>query len=99
VRVSQSAVLARVLDAERLGEVRAHVVRRAGLQRPAVPHHGLDGERADRACEPLARRLLALDNRHGGQLTGGARVDRAQREHGLPHRVRLVGMRGVTVAS
>ena len=97
VRVGELAVLAGVLDVERPGEVRAQVVRRAGLQGPAVAHHGLDGERADRAREPLARRLLALDDRHGGQLADGAGVDLLQREHRLAHRVGLVGVRGVAL--
>ena len=72
-------------------------MRSTGLQGPAVPHHAFDGERPDRAREPFARRLLTLDDGHGGQLPGGASVDRLQREHGLPHRVRLVRVRGVAL--
>ena len=97
MREGEIAVLARVLDVERPGEVGPHVVRRAGLQGPAIAHHALDGERADRAGEPLARRLLTLDDRHGRHLAGGAGVDRVQREHGLPHGVGLVRVRGVAL--
>ena len=79
-----------------LSEVRAQVMRRTGLQGAAVPHHALDRKGPDRSGEALAGRLLALDDRHGRHLAGRGRVQ-AEREHGLPHGVRLVGVRGVAL--
>ena len=90
------AALRGVLDAEGPGEVRAHVVRRAGLQRPPVAHHRLDRVGPLGAGEPLARRLLARDHRHGGHVPGHLLVE-IEREQGLPHGVRLIGVRGVTL--
>jgi hypothetical protein len=95
--VIPNEVFARVLDVGRPREVRAQVVRRPGLQRAAVAHHRLNGERAVGAREALAGGLLPLDDRDGGQLAGGARVDLLQRQHGLAHRVRLVDVRGVAL--
>jgi hypothetical protein len=94
VAVLELTAFGGVLDAERLGEVGAHVVRCARLQSAAVPHHALDGEGPPGAGEPLARRLLARHHRHGGYLPGHVDVQ-VEREHGLAHRVGLVGVRGV----
>ncbi len=58
LRIGQLSFLILELDAVRLGEIRAEVVARAGLQRLAVLHHGFHGVRCTRAGELFLIRLL-----------------------------------------
>ena len=94
--MAQRAVLVLELDARRLGEVLAEEVRRAGLQRLAVLHHRLDAVGADRAGEPLALGLLALDHRDGEPALGEVGVD-AEHLHGLDEGFLLGRVRGVAL--
>src|SRR3954452_23894041 len=52
------------LDLERLREVLSEVVRRAGLERTAIPHERFDRIRARRSREFLALALLPVHDRH-----------------------------------
>ena len=70
------------LNVARAREILAQEMARAGLQRLAVLHHRLDAERALGAREPLAGRLLALDDGHRHPVLGEVGVDV---EH--PHRL------------
>ncbi len=57
------AVLGRVLDAERLGEVLPELMRRTHLQRLAVKGHRLAGQRVDCSGETLLLGLAADQHR------------------------------------
>ena len=97
-RVGEPVAAFRVgeLDSHRLGEVRAQVVRCAGLQRLAVLHHRLDREARDRAGEALALGLLACHNRHGDHVLGERAVD-LEHLRCLLARLGLVGVGGVAL--
>ena len=51
-------------DVERLREILPEIVRRAGLQRPAIAHQRLDRVRAQRARQISRFRFSARDDRH-----------------------------------
>ena len=68
--VFELALLVDVLHVERLGEVLAQEVRRTALQRLAVLHQRLDGERVLGARETLVGRLVAHDHGQRHPLLG-----------------------------
>ena len=92
--VHERAVAVAEADVARLGEVLPQEVRGAGLQRPAVLHHRLDGVGVDRPGEALARGLLAAQHRHRHVLLGEVRVH-AQHAQGLLDRLLGGGVDGV----
>ncbi len=57
------AILVEIFDLERFGEILAEVVRRSGLQRLAVAHHGFDGIGVVGAGESLGVGLSARESR------------------------------------
>ena len=69
------AVLVLELDPLGLRKIQSQEVRRAGLQRFAVVHHGLDAQRRHGPGKPLASRLLAFDHRHRHPVLGKISVD------------------------
>ncbi len=79
-------------DVERLREILAEVVRRAGLQRAAVAHQRFDRIGPERAGKLLALALHALDDRHREHRLAhlGVEVENLQRL-GLGLRLGLVG--------
>ena len=78
------------------GEVRAEVVRGAGLQRLAVLHHRLDRIGVDGAGEALVRGLLAGDHRHRQHVFGELAID-VEHLQRLGHGLVAVGVRGVAL--
>ena len=57
------------------GKILPEEVRRAGLQRFAVLHHGFDAVGVHRAGKAFAGRLFAFDDRHGHVVLREGRVD------------------------
>ena len=96
LHVLQGVVLIRVGHVERLGKAVAEVVARAGLQRLAVVHHGLDGVGLFRARKALLLGLFALEDRDGEVLLAEGRVD-VQHAQGLLHRLLGGGVDGVAL--
>ena len=85
-----------VPDVEGAGEVVAQVVARPHLQRLAVAHQRLAGERVVGAGEALARRLLTRDDRDRQRLLHERPVH-LEHAPGLLGRVRIGGVGGVAL--
>ena len=96
LHVLEGVVLVRVLHVKRLGKAVAEVMARAGLERLAVVHHGLDGVGLFRAREALLLGLFALEHRDGKVLLAELRID-VQHAQGLLHRLLGGGVDGVAL--
>ena len=96
LHILKGVVLVRVLHVECLGKAVAEVMARAGLQRLAVVHHGLDGVGLFRTGETLLLGLFALEHRDGEILFAELRID-VQHAQGLLHRLLGGGVDGVAL--